>query len=158
MINHYHLYHSSPAMRWEDSIPLGNGRIGAMVYGHTAKDKIQLNEDSLWYGGATDRVNPRAFESLSKIQNLILNRHFAEAEELMFSCMISSPCNMRNFSTLGELDIALNQTSPFPYGWFPESNGCNYQSDLDMYHGVLTISFPKESSKKVDESHRIAIQ
>ena len=136
-------------MRWEDSIPLGNGRIGAMVYGHTAKDKIQLNEDSLWYGGATDRVNPRALESLSKIQDLILNRHFTEAEDLMFSCMISSPCNMRNFSTLGELDIALNQESPFPYGWFPESTGCNYQSDLDMYNGVLTITHEEAGVKYV---------
>lgn len=55
-----HFIHEEPAMRWEDGIPLGNGFLGAMVYGHTAKEKIQLNEDSLWYGKEQNRINPKA--------------------------------------------------------------------------------------------------
>ena len=45
----FHLRHEEAAMRWKDALPMGNGFLGAMVYGHTAKERIQLNEDSLWY-------------------------------------------------------------------------------------------------------------
>lgn len=134
-----HFTHMSPAMRWEDALPLGNGFLGAMVYGHTAMEKITLNEDSLWYGKYQDRINPRAAEHLREVQQLVLARKFAEAEEKMFSCMVSRPFNMRNYSTLGELDLALNQRNPFMMGWFPESDGEAYRSDLDMENGVLTI-------------------
>ena len=66
-----HFIHEEPAMRWEDGIPLGNGFLGAMVYGHTAKEKIQLNEDSLWYGKEQNRLNPKAAEHLKEIQKLV---------------------------------------------------------------------------------------
>ena len=135
-----HFIHEEPAMRWEDGIPLGNGFLGAMVYGHTAKEKIQLNEDSLWYGKGQDRINPKAAEHLKEIQKLVLDRKFREAEEKMFSYMVSAPFNMRNYSTMGELELALNQKNPFAMGWFPESEGENYRSDLDMENGILTIS------------------
>lgn len=140
MQRHTHFIHTEPAMRWEDAIPLGNGFLGAMVYGHTSKEKIQLNEDSLWYGKGQDRINPRAADHLKEIQQLVLDRKFAEAEELMFSYMVSTPFNMRNYSTLGELELAMNQKNPFAMGWFPESDGENYRSDLDMENGILTIS------------------
>ena len=135
-----HFIHEEPAMRWEDGIPLGNGFLGAMVYGHTAKEKIQLNEDSLWYGKEQNRINPKAAEHLKEIQKLVLERKFREAEEKMFSYMVSAPFNMRNYSTMGELELALNQKNPFAMGWFPESEGENYRSDLDMENGILTIS------------------
>ena len=57
----------------------------------------------------------------------------------MYSYMVSSPPNMRNYSTLGELDLALNQQSAFPMGWFPESEGEDYESDLDLENGILRI-------------------
>ena len=135
-----HYIHREPAMRWEDGIPLGNGFLGAMVYGHTSKEKIQLNEDSLWYGKGQDRINPKAAEHLKEIQQLVLQQKFAEAEDLMFSYMVSAPFNMRNYSTMGELDLAMNQKNPFAMGWFPESDGENYISDLDMENGILNIS------------------
>ena len=111
-----HFIHEEPAMRWEDGIPLGNGFLGAMVYGHTAKEKIQLNEDSLWYGKEQNRLNPKAAEHLKEIQKLVLDRKFREAEEKMFSYMVSAPFNMRNYSTMGELELALNQKNPFAMG------------------------------------------
>ena len=110
-----------------------------MVYGHTAKERIQLNEDSLWYGKPENRINPKAAGKLKEIQEKVLDRRFDEAEELMYSYMVSSPPNMRNYSTLGELDLALNQQSAFPMGWFPESEGEDYESDLDLENGILRI-------------------
>ena len=58
------LWYRSPARHWEEALPIGNGRLGAMVYGHTKVERIQLNEDSLWYGKAMDRDNPRLKEAL----------------------------------------------------------------------------------------------
>lgn len=135
-----HFIRKEAAAQWLDALPMGNGFLGAMVYGHTAKDRIQLNEDSLWYGKFRDRINPDAKKYLPKIQKLILDRQFEEAEELMFSHMISTPTNMRNFSTLGELDLALNCKIPFQMGWLPESDGKNYVSDLNLEEGILQIS------------------
>lgn len=146
-----HFIHREPAMRWEDALPLGNGFLGAMVYGHTTKEKIQLNEDSLWYGKGQDRVNPQAAEHLKEIQQLVLERKFAEAEDLMFSYMVSAPFNMRNYSTLGELELAMNQKNPFAMGWFPESDGEDYLSDLDMENGTLTISHTDQGISYVRE-------
>lgn len=134
-----HLCPTEGAFKWADAIPMGNGFLGAMVYGHTRRERIQLNDDSLWYGTYVDRVNPLAYEHLKEVQQLVLQRKFREAEDIMFSYMISSPSNMRHYTTLGELDLALNEQAPFPMGWYPESEGENYRSDLDMLNGVLNI-------------------
>ena len=56
---------------WCDALPLGNGRLGAMVYGHTRVDRIQLNEDSLWYGKAMDRNNPLLKDALPEIRRCV---------------------------------------------------------------------------------------
>ncbi len=139
-----HLCPTEGAFKWADAIPMGNGFLGAMVYGHTMRERIQLNDDSLWYGTYVDRVNPLAYEHLKEVQQLVLDRKFREAEDIMFSYMISSPSNMRHYTTLGELDLALNQQAPFPMGWYPESEGKNYCSDLDMLNGVLTVEHEQD--------------
>ena len=135
-----HFIRKEAGSRWLDATPMGNGFLGAMVYGHTTRDRIQLNEDSLWHGKFRDRINPNAKEHLKEVQELILDRKFEEAEELMFSHMVSAPGNMRNFSPLGELNLALNTALPFQMGWLPESDGENYVSDLNMEEGILCIS------------------
>ena len=55
-----HFIRKEAGSRWLDATPMGTGFLGAMVYGHTAKDRIQLNEDSLWHGKFRDRINPNA--------------------------------------------------------------------------------------------------
>ena len=140
MENTESLFWDEGANRWEDAIPVGNGYLGAMVYGHTSRDRIQLNEDSLWNGQGFDRINPKALEHLPEIRKLVLARKFKEAEELMFSYMISSPPSMTNYSTLGEIDLALNQEAAFPMGWFPESDCEKYSSELDLMKGILNIT------------------
>lgn len=142
----YHLKHSSPAMSWNDSLLMGNGWLGAAVYGHTAQERIMLNDDSLWYGKPYDRINGLAAGKIKEIQQLVLDRKFAEAEAMMFEYMVSSPANMRNYSVLGELDIALNQNAPFDMGWMYESEGENYQSDLDLENGVLYIDHDNDDA------------
>ena len=142
MEHSYFLRYDSPANKWDDALPLGNGRLGAMVYGHTCIDRIMLNDDSLWYGGFTDRNNPALKEKLPEIQQLVLSGDIQRAEELIMQYMAGAPSCMRRFTPLGELDIALNQHLPFLMGWVPNSNDTeNYSSKLDLMTGVLDVNF-----------------
>jgi len=141
MVKHpSHLSYDSPAEIWHDAMPLGNGRLGAMVYGHTNIERIQLNDDSLWYGGFMDRNNPSLKDKLPEIRRLILAGEISRAEELILQYMAGSPGGMRHYSLLGELDIALNSHLPFAMGWLPNSEGVEaYASDLDLMSGILEI-------------------
>ncbi|MBO5797856.1 MAG: glycoside hydrolase N-terminal domain-containing protein, partial [Clostridia bacterium] len=131
------LRYDSPAERWNDAMPLGNGALGAMVYGHTGIDRIQLNEDSLWYGDFIDRNNRATADKLPLIQQKVLEGKLQEAEDLIVQYMIGAPSTMRHYEPLGELGIALNQHTPFVLNWFPHSVGAEeYSSELDLMTGV----------------------
>jgi len=158
-MNHsYHLCYRNPADAWNDALPLGNGRLGAMVYGHTGRERIQLNDDSLWYGTFHDRNNPSLKEKLPEIRRLVLDGDIHHAEELIMQNMVGTPAAMRHYSTLGELDIALNQHLPFTMGWVPDSNGTeSCSSDLDLMTGVLNIDHTQDGvrfHREVFVSHR----
>ncbi len=65
------LRYEQPARQWVEALPLGNGRLGAMVYGHPAHDEFQLNEETVWAGSPHNNTNPAAREALGKIRQLI---------------------------------------------------------------------------------------
>src|SRR5436309_2720898 len=65
------IWFEDPAERWEEALPIGNGRLGAMVFGGPNHERIQLNEDSLWSGKYSDRVNPEALKNLPAIRKLL---------------------------------------------------------------------------------------
>ena len=138
----YQLLYEKPADRWMDALPLGNGRLGAMVYGHTAVDRIQLNEDSLWYGKAMDRNHPYLKDKLEEIRQHIFQGNIPAAEDLIQRYMLGAPYSMRHYETLGEVDIGINRLSPFSAGWLPSSEGTsNYHASLDLVNGVHTQSW-----------------
>ncbi len=141
----FYLSYSKPADKWFDALPLGNGRLGAMVYGHTSIERIQLNDDSLWYGKFMDRNNPSLKEKLGEIRKLVLSGDIYHAEELIMQYMAGTPACMRHYTLLGELDIALNQHLPFTAGWLPHSSDATeYSSNLDLMEGVLNIDHTQE--------------
>ena len=76
-------WEDAPAREWLEAYPIGNGRQGAMIYGGCGYERVQLNLDSLWYGGHVDRINPEARENLESVRQLILNGRISEAEEKM---------------------------------------------------------------------------
>ncbi|MDR1024320.1 MAG: glycoside hydrolase family 95 protein [Treponema sp.] len=137
---------------WNDAIPLGNGRLGAMVYGYTGSERIQLNEDSLWYGAFIDRNNPTAREKLEETRRHVLAGNIREAETLIIQYFSGAPVSMRHYEPLGELDIALNQHTPFACNWFPNSAGDeNYESQLDLMTGLHRISHSQEGVDYIRE-------
>ncbi len=133
---------------WNDALPMGNGRLGAMVYGHTGIDRIQLNEDTLFYGKFIDRNNRATLGKLPEIRRLIFEGKIAEAEDLMNQYMIGAPMTMRHYESLGEFDIAIGQHTPFKMGWLPGSDGAeDYDCRLNLMTGVHTLTFRLDGVK-----------
>ena len=132
--------YASPAKIWTDALPLGNGFLGAMVYGNTDIERIPLNDDSLWYGAAADRNNPALREKLPEIRKLMFEGRIPEAEALIMQYMVGVPSSQRRYTPLGELDIALNQSLPFVMGGRsapkpPEK----YERTLDLRTGTVKV-------------------
>lgn len=76
------LWYDRPADHWEQALPLGNGRLGAMVYGRVDIDTIQLNEDTFWSGSPYNNCNPKALSHLDSIRHLLDNGNYAEAQRM----------------------------------------------------------------------------
>ncbi len=99
------LWYKHPAQSWNEALPVGNGRMGGMVYGRPAQERIQLNEDSVWYGDPIDRNNPDALQHLPRIRQMLLSGSIREAEELAALALSGVPESQRPYQSLGSLEI-----------------------------------------------------
>lgn len=97
------LWYREPATKWEEALPLGNGRMGGMTYGGIQEDTIWLNEDSLWWGRPIKRVNPEAIHALPLIRRLLFEQKQEEAEYLARMAMTSIPKYSGTYQLLGKL-------------------------------------------------------
>lgn len=97
------LWYRHPAADWNEALPLGNGRMGAMVHGGTAVERLALNEDSLWYGGFRDRVNPDAREALPRVRELLRQDRIREATRLAEEALTAVPDGERHYEPLCDL-------------------------------------------------------
>ncbi len=132
------LWYDRPAERWEEALPLGNGRIGAMPHGGITSERITLNEETMWYGSPQDVANPEAAEWLPQIRALLLEGRNAEAQEMMYRHFVcrgeaSVDPAYGSYTTLGELLIEME-------GLDPEA-GSDYRRDLSLRDAVATTSF-----------------
>ena len=82
------LWYRQPADRWVEALPVGNGRMGAMVFGGVCDERLQLNEGSLWSGGPQDADNPGAREALPEVRRLLLAGQYVEGEKLTIQKMV----------------------------------------------------------------------
>ncbi|ETS76654.1 hypothetical protein PFICI_12041 [Pestalotiopsis fici W106-1] len=99
---HLCLHYDSPATEWSRALPLGNGRLGCMVHGRTTTELVQMNEDSVWYGGPQDRT-PASAKHLAKLRQLIRRGKHGQAEELAREEFFSSPASMRHYEPMGSV-------------------------------------------------------
>ncbi|WP_199621225.1 glycoside hydrolase family 95 protein [Paenibacillus alkalitolerans] len=123
-----------PADEWNEAIPVGNGRLGAMIYGKPGNETIQLNEDSVWYGGPRDRNNPDALPNLPKIRELLFAGKLKEAERLAKMAFTGLPESQRHYTPLGELFLE-----------FAEQQGAvtEYRRELDLNTGIVNITYKR---------------
>lgn len=125
------LWYRKPAIEWEEALPIGNGRLGAMIYGSVEREHLQLNEESIWYGGPVNRINPDMKENLEKIRNFIFSGEIKQAEKLLALAMSGCPCGQHPYQTLGDLWIAFDEELEYE----------EYERELDLENALSRISY-----------------
>ena len=97
------LWYRAPAAEWTEALPIGNGRLGAMVFGGVPKERIQLNEETVWDGKRSDRTNPKALEALPEVRRLLFEGKNEEAAKLAGETMMGVPERINSYQSLGDL-------------------------------------------------------
>ncbi|MDR0474597.1 MAG: glycoside hydrolase family 95 protein [Treponema sp.] len=138
------IYFLQPSTSWNEALPLGNGRLGGMVNGGAFDETISLNEDSVWYGGFTDRNNPDAYVNLSEVRKLIFEGDIRAAERLALLSMCGIPNTQRHYEPLGDFRIR--------YMGLEKSGFENYRRSLDLQTGLALVSFTAEGGKHERET------
>jgi alpha-L-fucosidase 2 len=133
-INNYRLIEKRPADLWTEAFPIGNGRLGGMVFGGIQTERIQLNEDSIWYGGPKGNDNPAAIGKLKEIRSLLLEGEPQEAERLALLNMTNAPHYFGPYQPLGDLTIKMEG----------HHNASDYQRELDLQSGINCIEYKSE--------------
>ena len=135
MKNNTTIYFNSPADDWNEALPLGNGRLGAMVYGTPYAECIRLNEDSVWYGGSQDRNNKSAKEYLPKIRKLIFEGRIKEAQDLCALALSGTPESQQHYEPLGNLYLLFDGDN---------TEIIDYQRWLDIESAIATVTYKKD--------------
>ncbi len=121
-----------PSTRFDEGLPIGNGRLGGLVDGGVQEKQIILNEETIWYGGPRDRNNPDAIHYMSKIRTLMREGRIREAQRLAMLALTGTPETQRHYSTLGILLIDF-----FNHDGYTKE----YKRVLDLDTAVVTESY-----------------
>ena len=102
----YKLWYDRPAQVWTEALPLGNGRLGAMVYGTPATEQIQLNEETIWAGRPNNNANPNALEYIPRVRDLVFAGKYLEAQTLATEKVMAKTNSGMPYQSFGDLRIA----------------------------------------------------
>jgi alpha-L-fucosidase 2 len=130
------LWYRQPAKRWVEALPVGNGRLGAMIFGGIKEERLQLNEDSLWSGGPQDSDNPEALAALPEIRRLLFAGKYAEANDLTNKKLKCKGPGSRGgrygtYQTLGDLTLKFDGTG----------EADEYRRQLDLDSAVVRVRY-----------------
>lgn len=125
------LWYRQPAVKWEEALPLGNGRLGAMVFGGVSEERLQLNEDTIWAGEKRDRINPNGAQAVIEVRRLLLAGKVKEAEELADKDIISMPRRMPQYQPFGDLKLR----------FLGQENASGYARELDLDSGIARVTY-----------------
>ena len=137
-----------PPQKWEEYLPLGNGRLGCMVKAHPCNEVIQLNEEGIWSGGPQDRTNPDAKKNLDKIRTLVNEGRVLEAQSLGFEALSGKSFNQRAYQTAGDfhIDFFSNKNNGLACGWplqhkADENAVSSYRSELFLDMACTLVTY-----------------
>ena len=125
------LWYKQPAKEWIEALPIGNGRMGAMVFGKPDHERIQLNDNTLWDGHPQDTTNPEALKHLPEVRRLLFEGKNNEATQLADKYLMGNPKGVKSYQTLGDL-------------WIDTGHGEkveDYRRELDLETGIVTVSY-----------------
>jgi alpha-L-fucosidase 2 len=126
------IWFKEPAKNWNEALPLGNGRLGAMVFGQVSKERIQFNEDSVWYGGPQERNNQDALANLPAIRKLLFEGRLREAHRLAELAFSGTPCSQRHYMSAGDLLLFIEGH---------EGEVKHYRRELDLDTAISVTSY-----------------
>ena len=125
------LWYDKPATQWVEALPLGNGRIGTMVFGDPVHEQFQLNEETVWGGSPHNNTNPKAKDALPRIRQLIFEGKNKEAQELCGPTICSQSANGMPYQTVGSLHLDFDGINEYN----------DYYRDLDLEKAIATTRF-----------------
>ncbi|MCO6046249.1 glycoside hydrolase N-terminal domain-containing protein [Aeoliella sp. ICT_H6.2] len=126
------LRYSDPATEWTSALPIGNGRMGAMIFGGVPEERIQFNEDSVWTGGPRSYANAGASDHLTEIRRLLLQGKQREAEQLASRTFMSVPLGQESYQPLGDISIRFEGDT---------AEAVDYKRKLDLSNAVATTTY-----------------
>lgn len=125
------LWYEQPADRWEEALPLGNGRLGAMLYGGVENERLQLNEESLWAGNQFETYPDNFKENFKTLQDMVLAGDASKASAFGVENMTKRPTSFRSYQPLGDLKLQFVHTA----------EAGNYRRDLNLMDGIATVTY-----------------
>ena len=125
------LWYNKPALRWVEALPVGNGRLAAMVYGRVEQERIQLNEDTLWAGSPYDPNNPDALQALPVVRRLIAEEKFQEAADLVSKSVMAKPLSQMPYGAAGDLFLTFRDIDKV----------ADYRRSLDLTSAIALTTF-----------------
>jgi alpha-L-fucosidase 2 len=126
------LWYDAPAGNtWLRALPVGNGRLGAMVYGNVETERLQLNEDTVWAGGPYDSANPAGAQALPEIRRLVFEDRWAEAQALVDQAMLGRPVGQLAYQPVGNLRLAFTGLT----------GATEYRRELDVDTATSSVEF-----------------
>ncbi|HWY75004.1 MAG TPA: glycoside hydrolase N-terminal domain-containing protein, partial [Verrucomicrobiae bacterium] len=125
------LWYRRPAVAWTEALPIGNGRLGAMIFGGVTQERLQLNEDTLWAGGPYNPDNTNSLAALPEIRKLIFDGKYNEADKLITCTMLGKPMSQMPYETVGDLFL------DFPAA----ANVQDYRRDLSLDTAIHRVSY-----------------
>ena len=135
------LWYKHPAAKWTDALPVGNGRLGAMVFGKTDEERIQLNEETRWSGGPYSQTVKGGHEALPEIQKFIFQGEYIKAHRLFGRRLMGYPVEQQKYQSLGDLIIKFT----------PQGEVQEYRHGLDLDTAIVTTSYAQGGVRFVRE-------
>lgn len=135
------IWYRQPALAWEEALPIGNGRLGAMVYGHPYRDELQLNEETIWAGEPGNNINPETGKAIPEIRRLLVEGNFGEAQAYA-DAHVKSLNDGMPYQTAGSLFVEMEGHDEYS----------DYTRELNLADAVATVSYKangKEFTREV---------
>jgi alpha-L-fucosidase 2 len=138
------LWFNQPAANWNEALPVGNGRLGAMVFSGIESERLQLNEESVWSKGGKYEDKPDGYKSIPQIQKLLFEGKYVEAQNLCLEKLMAErmPSGTNTYQTLGDINISFSGVSDYS----------NYKRELDLERALVKTSF---TSNKVNHTRTV---
>ena len=137
------LRYDQPAADWNQALPVGNGFLGAMIFGRVDKERLQINEDTLWSGGPRNYNKPDAYQYLNRARKLIFDKKPEEAYQLMMDHFRAAPVYCMAYQPMTDLYIEMD---------IPADKVAGYHRQLDLNTAVHTLTFEYEGVKYTRET------